>query len=154
MTETAKNLISSSELLVSFGDSDAESYEPAKEKAWLSEVGRHPRTQNSELDSFPPGERSVAKIFEATYLFITINYYHLTIGSISVPHQKENLKGINFIKVAVLIIYIFCVSQNKKPILTMLAQKGKQFTNNASGNLNKKQQENKYKLIELDDFDV
>ena len=111
-TETAKNLISSSALLASFGDSDAESYEHEKEKALLSEVERHPRTQNSELDSFPLGEKSVAKIFEATYLFITIHYYHLTIGSISVPHQKRNQKGINFIKDAVLIIYFF-VSQTK-----------------------------------------
>ncbi len=36
----------------------------------------------------------------------------------------------------------------------MLAQHNRHFTNNSSGNLNKKQEENKYKLIDLNDFDV
>jgi hypothetical protein len=36
----------------------------------------------------------------------------------------------------------------------MLAHKAALYTNNASGNLNKQQERNKYKQIDLDDLDV
>lgn len=36
----------------------------------------------------------------------------------------------------------------------MLAHKPTLYTNNASGNLNKQQEKNKYKQIDLDDLDI